>query len=356
MRAAAAIIFFSSVAAAKPLPQPTEAAAKALAAGGLFLVEGSDVAVPIGVKSARPIPFLAPEPKSIAVVAARPRVLLAIDGDLAALDGDKLARVAAGVGAPVAASADAKVIVGVIDQKQLRVSVDGAARVVKWRRGGRWEFVQPYVAPDGGFALVAIRDFTEPFDQYGLLYLDPKGGEPVESALSQGFVPGPWRVPLDGKRVALQVMVRARQDDEMSDALRDAGLFVFDAATPAKLGPAPPGVKPGRPSPSGRWSLLPGPVETFGGGRCQGEETLLYGDGAPAAFRAGPHQVVSALDFLPDERAVIAVVLEKKDCKLRGVLIPLAGDAPPSRWAPFPLPAVDANGGRLLGRVLHVAR
>lgn len=350
MRAAAAIIFFSSVAAAKPAPALTDAAAKALAAGGLFWIEGANLVVPLG-KGAKPVPFLAPAPERMALVAARPRTLLALDGDLFALEGGKLARVATGVGAPVATSADGKVVVGVLEQKQLRVVVDGAARVVKWRRGGRWEFAQPYVAPDGGFALVAVRDFSEPLDQYGLVLLDPRGGEPSETALSRNFVPAPWRAPLDGKRVALQLFTQAADAEGVGAELRDAGLFVFDAAT-RKLAPAPPGLKPGLPSPSGKWSLLPGPLAHGEGRRCLGDQTLLYGEGAPATFRAGAGQVVSALDFLPDERAVVAVVLDQRTCRTRGALIPLAGDAPPAKWAPFALPAVDANGGRLLGRVL----
>ncbi|MGK4455545.1 hypothetical protein, partial [Klebsiella pneumoniae] len=43
---------------------------------------------------------------------------------------------------------------------------------VNYRRAGQWEFVRPWVSPDGHAVLVAVRDYTQPLDAFDLVVVD----------------------------------------------------------------------------------------------------------------------------------------------------------------------------------------
>jgi hypothetical protein len=330
-------------------PQLTPAATALIAAGPVFLVPEDNLAVPLQ-PHARSAPFLAVKPERLEVVAVGAAPLLVVDDDLYRLAAGKLSFVAARVGAVPAASADGALIAGIEDKRALKLThVGGVSSLVPYHRTGNWELDRPYVTPDGAFVLAVVRDYTRPIDAYDFLVVNAKSGEHDEIHLEESFVPGEVRQPLSPTQVALPMGTQQTGADGFTKNVM-GDWVVFDFKT-KKLGPAPAGLRPGVASPDGKYSIVEGRLSYSDDKRCGGDETLLYEEGKtrPASFKAGEGVVVSALDFVPDSSAVIANVLTLKSCKTRGVLIPLAGDAPPSTWKPFPLPV---RGGRLLGRVI----
>jgi hypothetical protein len=347
-----ALVLVAQVAAARGKPKLWPEAAEALQKSGLFLVAGDNVALPL-VAGAKPIPFLATAAKRIDVISASPTgdALLAIDGDVYRLHGVELTAVASNAGTPVAASADGGVLVGIDDKKGIKVTVGDKVRAIHYHRSGRWELEQPYVAPDGSWALVALRDYTNPLDEYSLLSFEVKTGEPEEIALSKNFVPGSAREPLSGKQVALQMFSQSADADGMRTVLQDHGFLVFDLAT-KKLSPPPAALRPGLASAHKKYSLLAGPMLYDDARQCGGDETQLYTEGEkePRTIKLSEEQVVSLHDFTPDEKSAVGSVLDRKSCKGRGFLIPLTGSTPPQKWPSFSIPSHE---GRIGGRVLY---
>ncbi|MSP62977.1 MAG: hypothetical protein EXR72_22105 [Myxococcales bacterium] len=349
------LLLASSPALARPpRPQLTDAARALLGKGGLFLVPQDNLALPL-VANGKPVPFFAPAPQRLEVISAAPtgEALLLADGDAYRVRGDVLELVAPSVGAQAAASADGKVLAGIEDKKLLKITlVGGAPRMIKYKRPGRWELERPYLSPDGAWTLVTLRDFSNPnLDELYFLAFETRTGVPEEEiALSKSFVPGVLRQPLDPGQVLIQMQSQSMADDGVP-VLTEAGLVVFDFKT-RKLTAAPPSVRPGLASAKGRYTLLPGPPVWGDGRQCSGDESQVFdGTKRPSAFRIAEGSVVSGLDFLPDERALIAAVVDLKGCKSRGVLIPLAGDVAPAKWPPFALPPL--HDGKISGRVIH---
>lgn len=334
----------------KSPPKLSDAAAALAQKGAFFLAPDDNLALPLAA-GAKGVPFLATAAKRIELIApsAKEGALLAIDGDAFRLRGAALEPAAAAVGLAPAASSDGKTFVGLDETKKaLQITSGEKKRVVRYRRQGRWELEQPWVSPDGSWALIALRDYSQAFDAYSFLYYELQRESPEEIALSKSFIPGALRQPLADRQVGIQVFTQAVSEDGFSSVLRDAGVVVFDART-QKLGAAPEKLRPGLASPSGRHSLLPGAVVYDEQKRCGGDATQLFTEGEkPLAFRPGDGIVVSGLDFIGDD-FVIANWLDVKKCRNKGVLIPLAGDAPPAKWPAFGLPVRE---GRIAGRVV----
>jgi hypothetical protein len=347
-----ALLLVASSAAARPQrPQLTDGAKAALAKSGFFLVAADNLAIPLAPNS-RGVPLLAPAPQTLELVAtpAGADVLLVADGELFRLRGDALSWVAAAVGAQPAASADGAVVVGIEDKKGIKVTTGGASRIVRYRRPGRWELEHPYVSPDGRWALVTLRDYSNPnLDEFFFLAVDTKGGDPEEIALSKSFAPDVMRQTMSPDEVLLRMLAQSN-DEEGAPVVKDAGLVVFDYKT-RKLTPAPETLRLGVTSSQGH-TLLPGPTVWGDGRQCSGDQTTLFMKDAKrgGTLRLGEGTVVSVLDFMPDEHAVIANVLELKSCKNHGVLIPLVGDTPPTKW---PTVALPVRLGRVTGRVVR---
>ncbi|HZS36869.1 MAG TPA: hypothetical protein VFF06_08585 [Polyangia bacterium] len=356
------LLLSASIASARPArPKLTAAAAALLAEGPVLLIADDDVIIPVAgekVKSASPseakvksVSLFEPAPKRLELVAVTPGegALLAVDDELFRLKGAALSRVASLVGADPAATPDFAVIAGIEDKKSLKLTRDGASKLIPYRRDGRWELERPYLTPDGATALVAVRDYTQPLDAYDLLVVDTKSGALEEIRLSKNFVPGPLRQPLSPTEVALQMFTQA-EESEGALKLSEADVVVFDFKS-RKLKPAPAALLPGLPSPSKRWSILPGTMAYSDDKRCGGDATALYeqGKSKAARFVLAAGTVVSVLDFLPDESGMIANVLTLKTCKNRGVIIPFK-DEDPARWKSFPLPV---HPGHLVGRVIN---
>jgi hypothetical protein len=339
---------FAASAAARPRPKLTTAAQALLEAGPVLLIAEDNLVVPVAGEKVKSVSLFDPAPKKLELVAVEPGqgALIAVDDELFRLKGAALGRVAAQVGADAAATPDFTLVAGIEDKKQLKLTHDGASKLVPYRRDGRWELERPYLTPDGASALVAVRDYTQPLDAYDFLIVDVKSGAVDEIHLSKNFVPGPLRQPVSPSEVALEMFTQAEEDDGHLK-LTAADVVVFDFKT-KKLKPAPAALKPGRPSPSGKYALLEGPMLYSDDKQCGGDQTALYGEGKPVRFSVGAGQVVSVLDFLPDERGMIANVLTLKTCKNRGVVIPFK-DEDPSKWKSFPLPV---HAGRIVGRVI----
>jgi hypothetical protein len=342
-------------------PQLTPAAAALLTddkAGGLFLVAEDNLAVPIAGRG-KGVPFLTVKATRLEVISsgADGVATLAIDDEVFRLEKGALTPipVKGKVGAMPAVSADGKLVASVEEKKILRLFVDGAVKPVSYRRPGRWELEHPYISADGSALLVALRDYTQPLDAYNFLLVDPKSGDVEEIRLAQNTIPGALRVPLGNSQVGIPMYTQGTDEGGFAN-LMESDLVVLDFKT-KKLEPAPKTMRPGRPSPSGKYSIAPGTMRYSNDKRCGGDETRLYQEGkegkAPLRFTVGEGSVASALDFLPDESGLIANILQLKTCKNRGVIIPLARDDPPSKWAPFALPVRE---GHLTGRVLYPAK
>jgi hypothetical protein len=329
---------------ARPRPQLTPQAA-ALWKSGFFLVADDNLAVPLDGKS-KPVPFLAPAPERLEAVSGSPD-LFVIDGDLYRRKDAALALVARGMGRLPAASSDGNLVASVDDKRDLKLTgPDGNHKKVPYRRPGNWELERPWVAPDGSWILAALKDYTQPLDAYVFLVVDPKTLAVDEVNLSKNFVPGELRQALSATKVALQMLVQ--ETDEAGFArLVPSDVVVFDAKT-KKLGAPPVGMKPGRPSPDGQLSLLEGKMFYSDDKSCGADETMLYEGDKHSSYHAGDGQVVSVLDFLPDNSGLIANVLSLKGCKNKGVIIPVKGGENQKLWKPFPLPV---HPGHLVGRV-----
>ena len=323
------VLAASSVSARPPRPHLTAPAAALLAKGAAFLAPADNLLIPLD--GGKPVAFLEPAPEHLFRLADH-----------------KLVRVASQVGAMPAATPDLTLVAGIEDKRTLRLTRGEEGKRVPYHREGRFELEHPYVTPDGAAVLVAVRDYTQPLDAFDFLLVDTKTLALEEIHLSKRFVPGPLRQLLSPERLALQMFTQ-RSDDEGNLQLEQTDFVVFDFQT-HKLGPAPPDLRPGLPSASGKFSLLPGPITYSDDKRCGGDETRLYEAGKPQPVHfALPGTVVTLLDVLPDETAVIANLLTLKTCKSRGVLIPLGADVKPSSWKPFPLP----QSPRLQGRILR---
>lgn len=337
-----------------PRPQLSEPSRAALAKAPLFLVPEDNLAIPL-TAGAKGFPFLSPAPQALAIIRTTPEgdSLLWADGEAYRLHGDALSSAASLVGAQATASSDGKVFVGIDDKKGIKVTIGGVSRAVKHHRLGRWELEHPRVSPDGRFALVTLRDYSNPnLDEFSFLALETKGGDPEEIALSNSFAPGAFEQWIGADQVVMRMFAQSN-DEDGAPVMKEAGMVVFDFKT-RKLSPAPDSLKLGVASPKGHHLMLPGPVVWGDGRQCSGDETTLFLDGGKrgATLRLGEGTIVSVLDFLPDERAVIANVLELKSCRNHGALIPLQGDLPPAKWPSFALPV---RVGRVSGRVLYPA-
>jgi hypothetical protein len=319
-------------------PQLTPQAV-ALWAKGFFLVPQDNLVVPLDGKS-KPVPFLNPAPERLDLVSGS-KDLFVIDGDLYRRKDAALSQIARGMGKMAAASSDGALVVSIDDKRDLKITTaDGTHKKVPYRRQGNWELDHPYVSPDGAWIL-------SPLDAYSFLVVDPKTLSVDEVHLSKNFVPGDLRQSVSPTQVALQMMVQ-ETDEHGFARLAPSDVVVFDAKT-KKLGPPPPGLKPGRASPDGALSLLTGKMLYSDDKSCGADQTLLYeGEKKSSSFHAADGQVVSVLDFLPDGSGLIANVLSLKGCKNKGVIIPTKGGEKPSSWKPFPLPV---HPGHLTGRV-----
>jgi hypothetical protein len=345
-RALPAILLLVNAAAvhARPRPQLAPQAA-ALLGKGYFLVADDNLAVPLDGKS-KPVPFVQPAPEKLELVSGN-NDLFVIDGDLYRKKDAALALVARGIGKLVAASPDGELVASIIDKRDVKLTfADGSSKKVAYRRAGNWEMDRPWVAPDGSWVLALVRDYTAPLDVFAFVVIDAKTQEIAEVELSRNFVPGDLRQAISPTQLALQMMVQ-ETDENGFTKLRPSDLVVFDAKT-KKLGPPPPGLRPGRASADGGHSLLPGTIFYSDDKSCGGDETVLFENGKSSHFAAGDGQVVSVLDFLPDGSGLIANVLTLKGCKNRGVIIPMKGGENQKTWKPFPLPV---HPGQMLGRV-----
>jgi hypothetical protein len=328
---------------ARPRPQLTAQAA-ALWKSGFFLVPDDNLAVPLDGKS-KPVPFVAPAPERLETVSGSAD-LFVIDGDLYRKNETSLSLVTRGIGKLAAASADGKLVASVDDKRELKLTVDGNHKKVPYRRPGNWELERPWVAPDGTWVLAPLKDFTQPLDVFVFLVVDAKTLSVDEVQLSKNFVPGELRQPVSPTQVALQMMVQ-ETDDQGFARLVPTDLVIFDAKS-KKLGPPPAGFKPGRASPDGNVSLLPGKMLYSDDKSCGGDETMVYEGASHSSFHAADGQVVSVLDFTPDGSGLIANVLTLKGCKNKGVIIPLKGGENQKLWKPLALPV---HPGQLMGRV-----
>ncbi len=342
------ILVNGGVADARPRPLLTPQAL-ALWPKGVFIVPEDNLAVPLDGKS-KPVPLLTPAPERLELVTGS-NDLFVIDGDLYKKKDAALTLVARGIGKLVAASADDGLVASVEDKRDLKLTgADGVIRKVPYRRSGNWELDRPWVAPDGSWVLSVVRDYTDPLDAFGFIVVDPKTLTIDEVKLSKNFVPGDLRQAVTPTQVVLQMLAK-ETDENGFQRLVPSDLVVFDAKT-KKLGPPPPGLRPGRASPDGQHSLLEGKMLYSDDKSCGADETLLYQEGHQAAhFHSGEGQVVSVLDFLPDGSGLIANVLTLRGCKNKGFIIPLTnkeGGDKPSNWKPFPLPV---HPGHLVGRV-----
>ncbi len=327
-------LFCSTLAsAATPRAKLTAPAAALLAKGKILVLPEDNLALALP-PAGKPVPLIEPAPKKIVRVTGAPS-LLAVDDDILALRGGVLARLAFQAGAMPAATADGALIAGIDEKRNIKLTQAGASKIVPYKRDGRYELEYPYVPPGGKYVLVALRDYTQPLDAFFFLIVDVATLAVQEINLSKNFVPGSLRHTISADEVALQMFAQHKDGDSVT--LSESDFVVFDFRT-RKLGTAPPGLRPGRLSPSGKRSLVEGRMIYSDDKSCGADETIVYDEGKkPAPRTAGPGTVVTLLDFLPDETAFIGAVLAPKGCKLRGVLVPIGADDP-ARWKTFALP------------------
>jgi len=326
------VMLLSGVAQAKG-PKLTAAAAALLAKGPVLVLPDDNLVLPVP-PAGKPVPLCEPPPQRISRVAGAPTLLL-IDDDLVAVRGTSFAKLAYRPGAMPAATPDGTVVAGVEEKKFLKITRAGIGKRVPFQRDGRFELEHPYVTPDGKRAMVALRDYTQTLDDFYFLIVDVDTLAFKEINLSKSFVPGALRQPLSATQVALQMFAQHADGDSVT--LVPSDVVVLDLAT-RKLSPAPHELRPGRPSPSGKRSLLEGPMSYSDDKSCGADETLLYDERRPKPSHreAGPGTVVTLLDFLDDD-TLLGAVLTLKGCKLQGVAIPIDAESP-SKWKPLPLP------------------
>lgn len=338
-------LWLASDAVAKERPLLAVDAAAVLAEGALLLVE-DNLLVPLSGKKA--VPLLQKAPTRLIVLSHAPgEALLVIDKDLYRLSGGALARVAQGIEQQPAASADGKVVVSLEDKRILVVTRGETADKLPYRRAGNWEFENPFVTADGKRALVTIRDYSAPLEvfEFVLVALDKRDFEIVK--LSQTFVPGPLRQAV-GDGVLMQMYTNQSEEDGLLLKLSETDFAVLDLLA-KKMGPMKPDTLPGEASPSGKRSVLPGPMVYSDGKRCGADRTVVFGvEPKPVQWQVGKDTIASFYGFTPDEQ-LVGDLFTPKTCKHKGVLVPLDKAVPQSKWKAIALPS---HPGHLRGVVL----
>lgn len=336
-----ALVLAASSAGAAPRWKPTAEAKAALDKGPVLLLPADDLLVPL--PSGKPVRFLDPEPGKLELL---DRDFVLVEDELFHLEKGKLHRIAAPVFGQPAVTPDGAWVVSVENKRTLVVNHgDAPPKRIEWRHEGQWEFERPCLAADGAFILVALREYGQPLDAYSFVIVPTAGGTPDEVRVDRSFVPGLLRHPIAAGKIALPMFTQHVGDDGRV-ALSESDPVVFDVAA-KKLDRAPPSLRLGLPSPSGKRILYTPDREEH---RCGDSESRVFEGDKQFVFRAGAGKAVQLIDFLPDESGVIAAVIDASSCKTRGVVIPLSGDAPSSSWKPFPLPPRE---GRIVGRVVR---
>ncbi len=333
-------------AGARERPLLASDAATVLTQGAVLLPE-DNLLVPLSGQKA--VPLLQKAPQRLLPLRNRPgELLLVIDKDLYRLADGALQRLAQGIEGQPAVSDDGKLVLSIEDKRILVVTRGETTDKINYRRAGNWEFENPYVAGDGKLALVTIRDYSAPLEVFEFVLVNLDGGKRDTEILklSQTFVPGPLRQPL-AEGVLMQMYANQGEEDGVLK-LQETDFSVLDLVG-KKMSPMKPGTLPGIASPSGKRSILPGPMVYSEGKRCGADRTVVFGlEPRPVQWSIGKDSVVSFYGFTPDEQ-LVADLFTPKTCKHKGVLIPLDKSIPQSKWKAIALPS---HPGHLHGVVV----
>lgn len=344
---------FCADAAAKERPLLALDAIPTLNAGALLILD-DNLLVPLS--GGKAVPLLQKPPQRLLLVGKKPgEALLVIDKDLYRLASGALSRVAQGIEQQPVATPDGKVVLSLEDKRILVITRGEQADKINYRRAGNWEFENPFLSADGKRALVTIRDYSAPLEvfEFVLVNLETKETEIVK--LSQTFVPGPLRQAVktaSGDGVLMQMYANQGEEDGLLK-LSETDFSVLDLVgkkmAPLKAGDA----LPGEPSPSGKRSVLAGPMVYSEGKRCGADRSVVFGvEARPVQWSIGKDTVVSFYGFSADEQ-LVADLFSPKTCKHKGVLIPLDKSIPQAKWKTILLPS---HQGHLRGEVLLPAK
>ena len=331
-------------AAARDRPLLAIDAAAVLAQGALLLTDDNLLAPLSGQKA---VSLLQKAPTRLSVLRNQPgEVLLVIDKDLYRLTGGTLLRIAQRIEAQPVCSDDGKVVLSLEDKRILVVTRGEAVDKIPYRRPGNWEFENPFISAEGKRALVTIRDYSAPLEVFEFVLVSLESRETEIVKLSQTFVPGPLRQPVaDG--LLMQMYANQGEEDGLLK-LSETDFAVLNLAT-KKMASMKADTLPGEKSPSGKRSILPGPMVYSMDKRCGADRSLVFGvEPKPVQWSLGKDTVVSLYGFTPNEE-LVADLFNPQTCKHKGALIPLDKAVPQNKWRSIALPS---HPGHLRGVVL----
>lgn len=317
---------------------------------GALLILDDNLLVPLN--GGKAVSLLQKPPQRLVLLRKKPgEALIVIDKDLYRLGGGALQRIAQGIEQQPATSLDGKIVVSIEDKRILVLTRGDQVDKINYRRPGNWEFENPFVTADGKRALLTIRDYSAPLEVFEFVLVNLESKETEIVKLSQTFVPGPLRQSLGGDAILMQMYANQGEEDGLLK-LSETDFSVLDLAG-KKMTPMKSDTLPGEVSPSGKRSVLPGPMVYSDGKRCGADRSVVFGvEPRPVQWTAGKDTIVAIYGFTSDEQ-LIADLFSPKTCKHKGVLIPLDKSVPQTKWKAIALPS---HQGHLRGEVLLPAK